>query len=722
MFLAPAFLLGLLAIGVPLWLHRVARADPTRHPFSSLMLLEASETQRTAKRTLRYWLLLIVRILLLVVLALAFAQPFLRNELAARAAGNARLHAIVLDASLSMREGERWQRALRAAEDALREVRSSDRVMLLSADGRQVRVMHDPMPGAEAGAVRATLASLRPGLERLDYGLVMSTANGWLGSPRPPVVLHLISDLQRSAAPLRFAELEPPPQTRLVMHDVGEPRARNVYIERAALGSRDNQSLEVAIRSAGDAPEHREVVLTIDGRERARKSVDIEPRRTGPGPAAPPPASEGGPTGDLSGQVAERPVDHLGEGAVSTASPGRDRPSAPTRVVFADLAMGPGTHRIELALQPLDALPEDDHYYAVVEHVDPKALLLASRADSDEAAYLAAAAGSLTAPRLTVEQRASGMLEPGALSSSLAGYSIVIVTDVAALPEAAAAALNEYVAAGGAVLATLGDTSAETTLLQGMRIGEAQARATRIGDVESAHPVLRDATGWHAVRFFRQRRVQAADSDRVLIAYEDGAPLLIERRHGAGRLLVLTTPLDRAWSDLAIHPLFVRFIADATRYLIGPGAAAASAIVGAPVMTGLTAAGGGQIFDPQGRRVLDIGATSSADRLIPDQTGFYEIRSSRGARWLAVNVDARESDLARLPDAYVQRWQTMRLRDSQPPSASAADADARSAADGAARRAAGRSLGALLLWLAAALLIAELLLANRHLSVRREVS
>ncbi len=39
-------------------------------------------------------------------------------------------------------------------------------------------------------------------------------------------------------------------------------------------------------------------------------------------------------------------------------------------------------------------------------------------------------------------------------------------------------------------------------------------------------------------------------------------------------------------------------------------------------------------------------AQSTTDRLIPDQAGFYEIRGSEGARWLAVNVDARESDLA----------------------------------------------------------------------------
>ncbi|NLG76788.1 MAG: polysaccharide deacetylase, partial [Xanthomonadaceae bacterium] len=95
--LAPFFLLGLLAIGVPIWLHRVARANPVRHPFPSLMLLEQSETQRTAHRTLRYWLLLLLRILLLAALAFAFAGPLWRNDASTSLAANARLHAIVVD-------------------------------------------------------------------------------------------------------------------------------------------------------------------------------------------------------------------------------------------------------------------------------------------------------------------------------------------------------------------------------------------------------------------------------------------------------------------------------------------------------------------------------------------------------------------------------------------------------------------------------------------------
>ena len=69
MFIAPFILAGLLAIGLPIWLHRVARANPTQFPFASHMFLEQSETQRTAKRTLRYLLLLAARILLGLVVA-----------------------------------------------------------------------------------------------------------------------------------------------------------------------------------------------------------------------------------------------------------------------------------------------------------------------------------------------------------------------------------------------------------------------------------------------------------------------------------------------------------------------------------------------------------------------------------------------------------------------------------------------------------------------------
>ena len=686
MFLAPLFLLGLLAVGVPIWLHRVARANPTQHPFASLMFVEASETQRTAKRTLRYWLLLSLRILLLIALALAFAGPLLSQRVVPVGDASARLHAIVIDRSLSMQQGESWQRALDEADKVLGELRSSDRVMLATAEGRRVSVVENSVPASQAGTIRGVLRGLKPGIERLDYGLAMSTADNWLGSPRPPVVMHLISDLQQSAAPLRFADLEPPPQTQLMLHDVGNPAAENVFIQGASLKTVDTRSLEVTVRGASAKPQQRQVILAIDGKEYARRGVEL------PGSAVP---------------VATPPVE--GEGGQLGPDFPQTVASPSAKVMFSDLKLSAGSHRIEVSLEPTDALPQDDRFYAVLEHADPKALLVATDTRADDVAYFAAAIGSLAAPTLNMEQRPPDAIGTGALTS----YSLLVIADTGAVSDVQARRIKEYIAAGGSVLATLGAGSSVEAgpLLEGWRIGEVEQRGATIGDIATTHPVLRDAGDWHSVRFFRHRRVEVGDNDKVLIAYEDGAPLLIERTIGAGRMLVLTAPVEREWNDLAIHPLFVHFIAEAARYLVRGDASAASTTVGSVVLTGLTAAGGGQIFDPRGERVLGLAQTTAADRLIPDETGFYEIRGNDGVRWVAVNVDARESDLTPLSATYVQRWQAMQMRKAAPSVAAAAPttADAKP-----------RSLGPAVLWLAAALLLAELLLANRYLAIRRE--
>lgn len=702
MFLAPAFLLGLLAIGVPLWLHRVARANPTQHPFASLMLLEASETQRTAKRQLRYWLLLATRILLLILLVLAFAGPLLTAHIVPQPNANTQLHALLVDTSLSMQHGSRWQRTLEEAEKILAAIPSSDRVMLLAGSGHRISVVNESMPANNAGALRASLQKLKPGLERLDYGYAMSTANAWLGSPRPKVVLHLISDLQRSAAPLRFADLQLPAQTQLAIHDVNDGDAGNTYITQASLAALDTHSLQATIGNSITKPQQRNVILRVDDKEVSRKNVTL------PAAAAQPEivAGEGGnaPGAGVALQPAtsERNIASSPMRRPTVTSSG----TSFTNVTFSDLNLSAGAHRIEVSLDPADDLPQDDRYYTVIEQANPSALLISRDTESDDSAYFAAAIGSLSAPRLAVEQRVANAMDSG----GLAKYSLVVITDPSALSGATARRIHSYVSAGGAVLATLGETVNEDDPLLGtLKVGEVRNRTGKVGDVATTHPVLREAADWNRVRFFRQRSVQLTPDDKTLISLDDGTPLLIERTLGAGRMLILTVPVDRRWSDLAIHSLFVHFIGAAAGYLTHAEATTSSAVVGSTVTTGLTAGGGGQIFDPRGRRVLGL-AQSTTDRLIPDQVGFYEIRGSEGARWLAVNVDSRESDLATLPPDFVERWQALRVQES-----------ARAVTAAPTPEAMPKSLGAWLLWLAAVLLLVEVLLANRYLAIRREV-
>jgi hypothetical protein len=192
-------------------------------------------------------------------------------------------------------------------------------------------------------------------------------------------------------------------------------------------------------------------------------------------------------------------------------------------------------------------------------------------------------------------------------------------------------------------------------------LGNTAAEAgTRVAAVEQSHPALRDDQGWRSVRFFRYVPIELLPGDSVLIRLEDGRPLLIERRMGAGRLLVLTSPLDREWNDLAVHPLFVRFIGEAARYLTAT-AAAPNITVGSLLPTGVNGRSGAQIFDPNGRRVLALSDPAEQPRLFANTIGFYEVRGGGRSDWIAVNADPRESDLARMPPGAIEQWGKLQI-------------------------------------------------------------
>src|SRR6185503_18827769 len=125
--LAPLFLAGLLAIGLPWWLHRLSSDNPNKQRFSSLMFLEPGEPRRVLAKKVQYLLLLALRIAVLAFLALAFAEPAFRHTPQAGDQSGARLHLIVLDGSASMTYGNRWQRAQEAAGEILGGLGGDDR-------------------------------------------------------------------------------------------------------------------------------------------------------------------------------------------------------------------------------------------------------------------------------------------------------------------------------------------------------------------------------------------------------------------------------------------------------------------------------------------------------------------------------------------------------------------------------------------------------------------
>src|SRR6266545_1978341 len=138
---APWFLGGLLAVGLPIWLHLLRKHKTTPLPFSSLMFFERRIQSSIKHRRLRYLLLFALRTALIVMLVLAFANPYINTKAAPVTRGN-KLLVLAIDNSFSMRQGGRLASAKQAASGQVSSLGGGDRAQVL-AFGSQVRLMSD---------------------------------------------------------------------------------------------------------------------------------------------------------------------------------------------------------------------------------------------------------------------------------------------------------------------------------------------------------------------------------------------------------------------------------------------------------------------------------------------------------------------------------------------------------------------------------------------------
>jgi hypothetical protein len=660
--LAPAFLLGLLAIGLPWWLHRLSSDNPNKQKFSSLMFLEPGEPRRVLAKKVQYLLLLALRIGVLVLLALAFTEPAIwRAPSAGGDADGARMHLIVLDGSASMGYGDRWQRARAAANDVLDELGAEDRAQIVLA-GRQFEVLGPPT--ADAAALRQTLNTAEPGVFRLEYGQLMRSIDGLVRTAELPVVLDLVTDAQATGLPTRFGELAPRRPAEIVIHDVTDGAAENWTVDSFGASALTGE-LTASVRSFAADTATRTVTLTQNGRTVGEETVEV-------------------------------PADGRAE------------------VTFPALELASGSNRVEVVLSPGDDLAGDDRRYLAIKRPEPrKVLIVAQDAEGRGPLFTSTALETLTTLALTADVRTSPLGDPPLLD-----YSFVVVTDVGLLDAPQAAAIQDYVEEGGDALLAAGPRSGGLTALpvtgQTLRTNPqmGQQASVSIGEVDATHPVLRGVDELRAANFTRSVSIEPGEGDRVLMSLADGTPLLLERTMGAGRVLLFTSSLDTQWNDLPVQPAFVPLMAGIANQLLGGAGFTSEAALGSTLAVRALGFSGGQIFDPRGEAALGLGAGSN-DVLL-DQVGFYEVVGGGTTELVAVNFDARESDLKPVDAATLDRWRGLGLRPGE-------DVAAPTAVTTQADRV-PLSLGQWLVLLLLALVVVESVVGNWHLRIRRGVA
>ncbi len=659
-FLNPLFLVGLLAASLPIIIHLINRQKAVRRRFPAMEFLRRSQQKLARRLKVRHLLLLALRVLALLLVALGLARPYLVSDAGVEAGDRLpRGVVFVVDDSASMAwdDGAAWREAVGRVGEEVGRLRAWDRVSLVygSAWPAGAPLGEDiPLPQLvdDHGEVLEALEGHAPTMQGTDLGTALRSASAMLAtSDLPAREIVLVTDRQRSGLDLE-ALAKVPLEVPVRVLDVGGEEARSnlavvgASYQQRSTGAKPEFEVVATVQSFGaEAASGVEVQLVVDGVQVASGLVDV-------------------PAGGKASKVFTTQLERRG-------------------VHRAEFRLAEGTDRL-LA----------DNVYAFPIHLAAKVRALIVNGDrrtvayQDEVFYLERALqpGPRSSSAVVFDTVGVDGLEGKALSD----YDVVVLANAEKVPRASVTELRAFVEGGGGLLLTVGDQVKpegwnplfgellprqlrSTKVLAGQDDPDAPIKLVRLGSPDRTHPVFRvfdlpggESLGSVRVYSYMLLDPNPVDATQIVLSYSDGAPALLERPLGEGRVALLTTTLDRDWTDLPIRTAFLPMMQRYLRYLArrGTSAGEVSPYVASRVSLEVPADKRArvEVRDPDGGRI--VLAPESTDpnaplTFVPRRAGAYSVwaapRSGDGAPVeleelaFAVNLDPAESDLTPLP-------------------------------------------------------------------------
>ena len=552
--LAPLYAAGLALCVVPILIHLFGRDRAPKRRFFAARLLDAAQRQRAPRARLEQWLLVLLRVLAVAAIALVLSRPMWDE--ASRlpvAAGLQQSAVVILDDSLSMNRRDHGKRLYdlgrKDARLLVRAFAEGSEVAILGTSGAE----RDPLPllekdrGRVTEALDAATSTTRAGSSTSALARAAAILSG---ASLPLRRVYLISDLAAHG----FAPKAPRPfeagEVGLTVLPVGQaPLANDAVVSVTVTPSSDRGlrrlRVNARVRSDARASHTRTVSLSFEGRTVARGVIDL-PR--------------------------DGAVDKIFEYVVP--------PDTEPRVA-----------EVVLDLDAEDTLTIDDIRSAPVAGSEARALLVdgapgVSRRE-DETFYLETALRASRGQATSIEV----VPEDELARVDLAQFAVVFLCNPR--PSPALGTLQAFVEHGGGLFVSVGDNLEPIALSQqlaallpsafegtrdltgpggvaggALRFERPSAAALRrLPSLSEEHA----AETWRAARSFRVALVRPLPSDasdrEILARFEDGSPALLERRVGRGRVITLTTSIDRGYSDLAIQPIFPPLMVDIADHL-----------------------------------------------------------------------------------------------------------------------------------------------------------
>jgi Aerotolerance regulator N-terminal/von Willebrand factor type A domain len=609
--LSPLFLLGLGALAVPVIVHLVRRTRAPQVDFPSLMFVRRVPQRTIRRKRLHNLLLLALRALAIVLAVLAFARPFLPGS-GAEAMQRDRSNVILVDTSLTMRQGGRFEKARTRALGIVSQIEGEKGAIVAFNRGYEVL----EKLSTDTGKLRAALTGLQPSNFGTDImqalkGAESLFADDTSGAKR----IFLISDFQASGKGEASNAFRLKGDIKLEVVDISDESIENIAISDLGVHGLVYQQKYSDKLTAK---------VTNFGLE-DRRAVRVEFR--------------------INDSVIEKREVDVPAGESKTLE-------------FTDFNVNDGVNRCQLDITD-DAFTFDNRFsFTIRRSPQVKVLIIetATRGQS-ESFYLknALTTGENLPFALTV--KSSGSANPAELSE----YGVVILNDPGEINSALATQLVKFVEGGGGLVVSTGPhTRADAfnrsfgTLSPTVLDEAVQARTSPVtlSEIRTDHPifeVFRQSGRLASIRFAGYFRSAPRETSSVIARFQDGSPALVEAATGKGKVILFTSTLDSFWNDLPLTPVYLPLVRQIVRYL-GEREERPWHIAGQPFTVAALADGSLPAVDsPGGARLTERTQSSLGDLIVnPREPGFYRIRLPQASDYEGVNIPALESDLKKM--------------------------------------------------------------------------
>jgi len=550
---------------VPLVLHLMARRQTVRMRFSTIRFLKLAQKQSSTKIRMENFVLWLLRTLLMLLIAFAFAKPVARlsghSSFGSLLGSSRRDVAIVWDASYSMSyeiNGRSvWDISKDAVISIIRGLNKGDRVSIFLAADTVVPLIGEPTGDLDFAIATVKAQEFRYTPSSLSDATIaaLDTVKN-IGNERE---LFIVSDGQNSAwdgfrnstktgAPATAAPLPSLAASQTHITSAWSPDRvdKDIAVFVSLLGARDPVNtapiavetqpplimtdtapeLLVTIGHTGP-PQQTSVTLFVDNREVVRRSVDL--------------AANGG-----------------------------------YNLMFNIPPMAAGTHAVRVQTSD-DPLMLDNDYLLLLKSHESLPILVAGSAD-DAFFVQHALAPSDKAP---VQAK---RIDPAALGSeTLDNYPCIFLINALPLPGPAIASLQEYVHKGGVVAIFPGDRAKPEDynafsflpapvkrVLDNVESPERQPLVL-LDPLDPLFAGLKMPPGTSPSAAVQRRLAfdKWNPDAKALIGASSENPLLLGRTFGAGRVLVFSVSADRQWSDLPLSPFFLPLVHQTVRMACG---------------------------------------------------------------------------------------------------------------------------------------------------------